>query len=405
MTNCSSVETNSPQDQPMIQPASVDQAVVDSIVRLASRLVATPSCGGLDSPRPVLAVARSWLADNGLEPRLLSDRSGHPVAVLVEIAGAVPGPVLCLDACIDTAPAGDVAQWTDPPFSGAVRGGRLLGRGAADSKAGVAVVAHVALHFARNKPPAGTLHVLFDADEHTGRFGGVRAYLESVARPPDAASLGYPGNDVIVAGSRGFLRVRVRFSGKAAHSGDSERRGVNALTRAAAFALRLADPVFPALADPAFPFGPNATVTRIEGGEGFSVVPDLATCHVDIRLTRAFDAAQAGRWLEDIVRSVDPGAAIEIVDSWPAYLVPGDTALVRSFAEAATAAFGRPFTAEACGPSNIGNLLAARGVPTICAPGVGFGNMHAADEWADIATIAPVYATYCDAVRRFLSRP
>jgi succinyl-diaminopimelate desuccinylase len=390
----------------MTQTASVvDQAIADSIVRLASQLVATSSCGGIDSPEPVLRLACDWLAGNGLQPRLLEDGAGKPVAVLIEIAGTVPGPVLCLDACIDTAPAGDPGQWSAPPFSGAVRDGRLLGRGSADSKAGVAILAHVARHFAGSGLPRGALHVLFDADEHTGRFGGVRAYLDAIARPPDAASLGYPGNAGVVAGSRGFLRARLRFAGVAAHSGDTERRGVNALTKAAAFALKLADPVFPDAADAAFPFGPAATVTRIEGGEGFSVVPDLAICHVDIRLTRTFDAAVATRWLEDIVRSVDAEAGIEIVDSWPAYVVPHDDHLVQSFTQAAGAAFGRPFAADVCGPSNIGNLLAARGVPTVCAPGVSFGNMHAADEWADIASIGPVYAMYCEAALRFLSRP
>ena len=60
---------------------------------------------------------------------------------------------------------------------------------------------------------------------------------------------------------------------------------------------------------------------------------------------------------------------------------------------------------DVCGPSNIGNLLAAQGVPTICAPGVSFGSMHAANEWADIDSMAPVYAMYCDAAVRFLDRP
>ena len=68
-------------------------------------------------------------------------------------------------------------------------------------------------------------------------------------------------------------------------------------------------------------------------------------------------------------------------------------------------AFGRRIATDVCGPSNIGNLLAAQGVPTICAPGVSFGSMHAANEWADIDSIAPVYAMYCDAAVRFLNRP
>ncbi len=141
----------------------------------------------------------------------------------------------------------------------------------------------------------------------------------------------------------------------------------------------------------------------MEGGEGFSVVPDRATCHIDIRLTRQFDAVQATRWLEGIVRAVDGQGRIERVDHWPAYLVDPGHNLVASFAAAAERAFGRRIATDVCGPSNIGNLLAARGVPTICAPGVSFGNMHAADEWADIDSVEPVYAMYCDAALRFLA--
>lgn len=381
----------------------MNAAPVESIVELASRLVATPSCAGIDAPDAVLEVARRWLAENGLRPRLLRDGEGRPVAVLVEIDGREPGPVLCLDACIDSAPAGDPEQWTEPPFAGAVQGRRLLGRGAADSKAGVAILAHVARQLARTGLPRGAIHLLFDADEHTGRFGGVRAYLAAMSRLPDGASLGYPGNDCVVIGSRGFLRARITFFGKAAHSGEAERSGINALTKAAAFTLKVAETRLPTRPDPAFPFGPAATVTRLEGGEGFSIVPDRATCHIDIRLTRAFDEASAARWLEEIVHAVAGQARIDTVDHWPAYLVDADAPLARSFTQAASRAFGRPVQADVCGPSNIGNLLAAHGVPTICAPGVSFGNMHAANEWADIDSIAPVYAMYCDAARRFLS--
>jgi succinyl-diaminopimelate desuccinylase len=378
----------------------LSRAPVDSIVSLASRLVATPSCGGIDSPQAVLGLIHGWFIEHQVPVRLLADAAGNPAAVLVEIVGAEPGPVLCLDACIDTAPAGAAAQWTDPPFSGAVREGRLRGRGAADSKAGVAILAHVARDAAASGLTRGALHVLFDADEHTGRFGGVRAYLDALPRPPDAVSLGYPGNECIVVGSRGFLRAKVHFAGRSEHSGAVERTGINALNKAAAFTLRLADAPFPDAQDPTFAFGPAATVTHLEGGEGFSVVPDRAVCHVDIRLTRVFDGDMALRWLEGLV--ADEGR-IELVDRWPAYLVAPEAPLVQSFAAAAREAFGRVVPTDVCGPSNIGNLLAARGVPTICAPGVGFANIHAADEWADVASFAPVYRMYCDAARRFLS--
>jgi len=379
------------------------EASLHSILELASHLVATRSCAGIDAPDGVLALMEAWLEEHDLEPRLLSDGDGRPVAVWVEIASDRPGPLLCLDACIDTAPAGDPDLWREPPFSAAVQGHRLLGRGAADSKAGVAILAHVAGTLAASGLPRGTLHVLFDADEHTGRFGGARAYLEATSRLPDAVSLGYPGNDCIVIGSRGFLRARVGFPGKAAHSGETGRSGINAVTKAAAFALRVAETPPPDSHDPAFPFGAKATVTHIEGGQGFSIVPDHAACHVDIRLTRAFDAAQARRWLEESAHAVDPRCRIDVVDHWPAYVVEPTDRLVRSFSAAAEAAFGRPIPTEVSGMSNIGNLLAARGVSTICAPGVSFANIHATDEWADIGSMMPVYAMYCDAVRRFLA--
>ena len=90
---------------------------------------------------------------------------------------------------------------------------------------------------------------------------------------------------------------------------------------------------------------------------------------------------------------------------WRDWREPLNSAFRKPATESPGTAFGRPFTADVCGPSNIGNLLAARGVPTVCAPGVSFGNMHAADEWAEVASIGPVYAMYCEAALRFLSRP
>ena len=384
----------------------MSRAPIDSIVQLASRLVATPSCGGIDPPQAVLGLVHSWLRDNRLKPRLLKDGEGKDVAVLVEIAGPAPGPVLCLDACIDTAPAGDLDQWTEPPFSGVVRGRRLLGRGAADSKSGVAILAHVARHLAETQIPRGSVHVLFDADEHTGRFGGVRAYLESIPRPPDAVSLGYPGNDCIVVGSRGFLRAKLHFAGRAAHSGEIERSGVNALNKAAAFALKVAASTFPETQDAAFPFGPAATVTQLSGGEGFSVVPDHATCNIDIRLTRAFDGAEAMRWLEEIVRAVDGQSRIETVDHWPAYLVDPEHRPGRQFRRGGRSGrsdgASRPRFAGRRTSAIFWRRRACR--PSARPASASAACMRPTNGPTSIRS-APVYAMYCDAAVRFLNRP
>src|SRR5215471_8838811 len=151
------------------------QGAVDSIVALASELIRCPSRGGMDSPEPALREAGGWLADNGLQPRYLEDAAGQTVGLYVRHLGPEPGPILCLDACIDTAPFGDEARWTRPPASGHVEGGRLWGRGSADSKSGAAILMHVVRNLVREGAiRRGGIDLLLDADEHTGRFGGVR---------------------------------------------------------------------------------------------------------------------------------------------------------------------------------------------------------------------------------------
>ena len=53
--------------------------------------------------------------------------------------------------------------------------------------------------------------LLFDVDEHTGRFGGARAYFEGADAPDsvDGVMIGYPGPDHVVTGGRGVLRARL----------------------------------------------------------------------------------------------------------------------------------------------------------------------------------------------------
>jgi succinyl-diaminopimelate desuccinylase len=68
------------------------------------------------------------------------------------------------------------------PASGEITRGWLHGRGSTDSKGGVAIFAHVA---ARLRDTAGgwggSVVLLFDVDEHTGGFGGAKAYFEGAA--------------------------------------------------------------------------------------------------------------------------------------------------------------------------------------------------------------------------------
>jgi succinyl-diaminopimelate desuccinylase len=374
----------------------------DGIVALAAETVRLPSRGGIDSPQPVLATLARWLTANGLQPLSLCDADGAWVGLHLRWLAPEPGPIVCLDACIDTAPFGDESRWSRPPASGAVADGRLWGRGAADSKMGAAILAHVVRDLVRSGAVRrGGIDLLLDADEHTGRFGGARAYLAATtARKPDKAVLGYPDNQELIRGSRGFHRVRLTVSGRAGHSGATGGDAINAIGRLARLIAAIEAAPLPAEPAGPFAFGPKATVTAVEGGEGFSVVPDRASCSLDIRLTPAFDATAAMRWLETLV---DPRTTqIETVESWPSYIVPESDAFVGAFQAAGSEAFGRTIPLAVCGPSNIGNLFAAHGIATLCGLGVTAENVHGTDECALLASVPQAYRGYFEGVRRFL---
>ena len=194
----------------------------DSVAELTRQLVRLPSQAGIDPYKPALECMSAWLAGAG---------SGH-------------------GSCQPLARR----RWRwYAPTSGAIDGGWLHGRGACDSKAGAAIFAHVA---ARLLPVsgqlAGSLVLLFDVDEHTGGFGGARAYFDGADAPDrvDGVMIGYPGPDHVVTGGRGVLRARLHVHGVASHSG-SRTTTPNAITKAAQLVAALADAELPAGARPA----------------------------------------------------------------------------------------------------------------------------------------------------------
>jgi len=351
-----------------------------------------------------------WLTEHELPPSVLRSSDGAPVGISVDI-GSGAEPRYGLNACLDTAPFGDLGAWSSPPTAAAVRDGWLVGRGAADSKTAIAVFAHLGAEIASGAGLAGTLTLVFDADEHTGRFGGIRAFTASAVAPLDGVMIGYPGLDEVLVGARGFWRARLHVSGRSGHSGSRRASVDNAVVKAAALATRLNGVKVPVEADGAFPLGPKITVTSISGGDGYSTVPDRCTVSVDIRVTPTHD----GTWAADLVRevcgSVDeeiPSRQPTVVEpegTWPAYQLPSTSRLAAALRAGARQALGRDVPLAVAGPSNIGNFLATLGTEATCGFGVAYRNLHGPDEAIDLSSIPAVYEAYFAAVRELLRTP
>ncbi|MGW6244415.1 M20 family metallopeptidase [Streptomyces roseolus] len=382
---------------------------VRSVVELAQELVRRPSRGGIDDYGPVLGVLEEWLSARAVPHRRLHDGAGAVVGLLAEVAGGRPGPWWTLDACVDTAPYGDLARWSFPPACGEVRDGWLLGRGAADSKLAAAMYCHLAAALAAGpRDFAGGLAVLLDVDEHTGGFGGARAYLaDPHAVRPAGVIIGYPGMDEVVVGGRGLWRATLTVHAPSGHSGSS-RTVTSAITRAARLVGLLDAADLPG-ADGAsgFPLGPKLTVTAFHGGQGFSVTPDRVDINVDVRTTPGFDAHAAETLVRKAAAEVDaelPGpvpTSLSEVASWPPFRLGADEQPAAALLSAARQA-GLDVRAKTAGPSNIGNLLAGQGIPATAGFGVPYEGLHGIDERASLAELADVYVIHQRAVDELL---
>ena len=386
-----------------------------STTDLLRALVRIPSRAGEDDLGPIALFLEEWLAKRGVAVRTLAGDAGARLGVYAEATGAASGPWTVLNATVDTAGFGDLSTWTFAPSSAEIDGGWLHGRGSADSKAAVAIFSHLLLEMLGRTDFAGRIGVLFDCDEHSGRFGGAHAFFDrphdGQAPPrPDGVLIGYPGIDRIVNGCRGFLRSVLTIHGVAAHSGSSRQRGVNAISRAFELGRRLEGLTLPPPTE-AFPLPPQLTITGMHGGsDAFSQVPDLCELRLDVRLTPSFSLEAARRAVEETVSAFDASSpkaaatAIEWHGGWPAYQLAPDHALVQAMQQAGRDELGVEIPTAVVGPSNIGNYLASLGVPALCGFGVRAEGIHAANERIALDSIEPVYGVYRNALNR-LHRP
>jgi succinyl-diaminopimelate desuccinylase len=159
--------------------------------------------------------------------------------------------------------------------------------------------------------------------------------------------------------------------------------------------------------DSDFSFGPKLSVTEIGGGGGFSQIPGKCEAKIDIRLTPHFAEDSARRLIDEGIRWVDAefptgkSSFFETNSSWPWYKLNRESAPVQILGKCAEEAFKKSIAFDVCGPSNIGNYLAAHRIPATCGLGVSYENLHAPNECVNVGTIIPTYETYLSALRRW----
>ena len=148
--------------------ARVEQALPRALEDLKA-LVAIPSVSSQpEHAGDVQAAAEqvaSWLDEIGAADVAIVREGGQP-AVIASFPAPDGMPTVCLYAHLDVQPAGDEAKWSSPPFEAVERDGRLMGRGTADDKGGIAV--HLAVLRAFNGCPPVGVKVFIEGEEEIG---------------------------------------------------------------------------------------------------------------------------------------------------------------------------------------------------------------------------------------------
>jgi acetylornithine deacetylase/succinyl-diaminopimelate desuccinylase-like protein len=387
------------------------------ITAFLSDLVRIPSVNGRDSEDRIAQRVQEEADKLGLESRLVAQEPDRPNVLVTYGSGAER---FALIGHMDTVAAGDPDAWSSPPFAAEIKDGCMLGRGAADNKAGIACGLYT-LALLRDlnliDPAHQQVLVAGVVDEESGACSplGVRYLLDSGALQVQGAIYTYT-SDIVCIGHRGLIRLELKAQGQAVHAGVAEwhRRvqGANAVIALADLLLRLEALNIPATAPPGFEhLGFTITPgTIFHGGSYPSIVPDSATAIVDIRLLpgqSSSDVLERVREQIGIVTSERPRITFEmnVTVDIPGAVIPQDHPLASLAQDYTEAVMGRRWETAGAGPANEGYMLIGAGIQTLCGFGPTGGNPHAPDEWVDVNSLPATVAMFAGIIHDYLNFP
>lgn len=379
---------------------------VDDTIETLAALVAidsvNPAYGG-PGEAAVAGFVREFFARRGIDTRLQPVLPGRD-NVIATVPGRDRSRRVVFEAHMDTVSA---AGMTIPPFEPVIRDGRLHGRGACDTKGGLAAMMHAVADLAAGvEPPPCDVWLAAVVDEEH-EFRGVSALAEPLAA--EWAIVAEPTALRVVIATKGVLRFRITIAGRAAHS-SRPALGVNAVVAAARLVTAidaLHEGLHSGRGTPAHPLLGPATgcVSMIAGGVQINIVPESCGIWIDRRLLpgeRPADVLADYRRLIDAEAARDPSfrATLEpplLVDE--ALSTPADAPIVRG-ATAALAAAGLPPEPVGVPYGSDASKLSRRGIPSIVLGPDSIAQAHSATESVDCGQVARARLLYADIVRR-----
>lgn len=325
--------------------------------------------------------------------------------IIARVPGRDASRRIVFEAHLDTV---STAGMSIPPWEPEIRDGRMYGRGACDTKGGMAAMMHALANLSEEAvpPPCDVLFAATIDEEYSYR--GVVALCESLppeAQPlrADAAIVAEPTDLRAVIASKGLVRWKIETIGRAAHSA-KPHLGVNAIEAMARVVAALeADTREMATRTHPLLGAATCNVGVIRGGVQINFVPDRCEIEIDRRLLPGETPESAlvhYQTLVDELTGQDP--ELKVVMHEPMLTdVPletdADCQAVRTMRQVLETIglddtpLGVPFCSDA-------SKFGARGIPSIILGPGSIDQAHAAVEYVDVYQVEQAAEVY----RRFM---
>ena len=358
----------------------------DTLVRLIQTNSVNPTLApGAPGEREIAEWIAASLRSVGLSAEIFEPAPGR-TSVLGRLAGTGGGRSLMLNGHCDTVPAGGMAD----PFSGAIRDGKVYGRGAFDMKGSlVACMAAVKALAASGVRLRGDVLVAAVADEEYGSLG-TSDLIQRVK--VDGAIVAEPTGLEVCLAHKGYLWIEVEVAGRAAH-GSKFELGIDANMKMGHFLSRLSALERELRARPPHPLvgPPSLHAALLSGGTGLSTYAPSSSVKIERRTVPGETEAQAVAEIQAVVDRLaaqDPDfrAAVRPFFVRHPFEVAPTAPIVRAVDRAAAAVLGRPARHIGDTPWMDAALLQAAGVETVVCGAAGAG-AHSDVEWVDLESV------------------